>query len=56
MTNPRYNGKPLLRLLELYVLHVIGEISADDAERMVAMTPKLREIYGHSGEFRGQYT
>ncbi|MEM1052707.1 MAG: hypothetical protein AAGI28_11495 [Pseudomonadota bacterium] len=47
----RYDGKPLLRLLELYVLHVIGKISADDAERMVAMTPKLREIYGSSGEW-----
>jgi hypothetical protein len=51
MTNPRYDGKPLLRMLELYVLNVIGEISTEDADRMVAMTPKLREIYGHSGEW-----
>ena len=50
-SNQRYAGKPLLRLLELYVLDVIGAISAEDAERMLAMTPKLREIYGHSGEW-----
>lgn len=47
----RYLEKPLVRLLELYVLHSINEISADDMNRMVAMTPKLQEIYGHSGEW-----
>lgn len=51
MTNPRYDGKPLLRMLELYVLNVIGEISTEDADRMVVVTPRLREIYGHSGEW-----
>jgi hypothetical protein len=50
-TSPRYDGKPLLRLLELYVLNVIGELSTDDADRMMAMTPKLREIYDHSGDW-----
>lgn len=51
MTIPRYDGKPLLRLLELYVLNAIDEISTEDADRMAAMTPKLREVYGHSGEW-----
>lgn len=50
-TNPRYDGKPLLKLLELYVLKAIGEISSADEERMLALTPKLREIYGHEGEW-----
>lgn len=48
----RYDRKPLLRLLELYVLHVIGKISRDDADYMVGITPKLREIYGCSGEWQ----
>jgi hypothetical protein len=47
----RYFEKPLVRLLELYVLHSIGEISTDDMNRMFAMTPKLQEIYGRSGEW-----
>lgn len=50
MTNLRYDGKPMLRLLESYGLNAIGELSTDDADRMVAMTPKLRKIYRHSGE------
>lgn len=28
-TNPRYDGQPLLRLLELYVLRAIGELSQE---------------------------
>lgn len=28
--NPRYEGKPLLRLLELYVLDSIGLLEASD--------------------------
>lgn len=51
MVNPRYDGKPLLRLLEIYVLNVIGELSQKDAEGMKAMTPKLRELYSHNGEW-----
>jgi hypothetical protein len=47
--NPRYDGKPLLRLLELYVLWAIGELSEVDEGRLVAMTPKLQSIYGVSG-------
>lgn len=49
--NSRYDGKPLLKMLELYVLRSIGEISSGDEERMVAITPKLREIYHHNGEW-----
>lgn len=33
------------------MLNVIGELSTEDADRMVAMTPKPRETYGHSEEW-----
>ena len=46
MKDPRYDGKPLLRLLELYVQHVIGELSARDAQLLVQMTPKLQKTWG----------
>ena len=47
----RYDGKPLLKLLELYVLWAIGELSEVDESRLVAMTPKLQSIYGVSGSW-----
>lgn len=47
----RYDGKPLLRLLELYALRAIGHLDPDDEARLEAMAPKLREIYGSSGEW-----
>ena len=51
MTTDRYSGKPLLRLLELYVLWAIEELPADEEEELVAMAPKLRQIYGASGDW-----
>ncbi len=48
----RYEGQPLLRLLELYVLDAIGQLSPADDERLVAMTPKLRSIYHAEGDWR----
>ena len=45
----RYRGKPLLRLLELYVLWAIECISPNDLKKLVEMTPKLQKTYGHSG-------
>jgi hypothetical protein len=50
--NPRYDGRPLLRLLELYVLWAIGELSEADAERLRAITPNLRRTYGAEGEWQ----
>jgi hypothetical protein len=47
--NSRYSGKPLLRLLELYVLWCIGELSKQDEDRIVAMTTKLEETYKIKG-------
>lgn len=49
--NPRYDGKPLLRLLELYVLNAVGELSQSEEQALERMAPKLKEIYGGNGEW-----
>jgi hypothetical protein len=49
--DPRYDGKPLLRLIELYVQHVIGALSARDAQLLVQMTPKLQKTWAREGEW-----
>ncbi|HEY2882766.1 MAG TPA: hypothetical protein VGJ15_10040 [Pirellulales bacterium] len=45
----RYDGKPFLRLVELYILWTINKLSADDEQRLAAMTPKLSEIFNRQG-------
>lgn len=45
----RYEGKPLLRLLECYVLAAIGHLPEDQQEGLQRIAPKLSEIYGHTG-------
>ncbi|MEN3951234.1 hypothetical protein [Iodidimonas sp. SYSU 1G8] len=50
-SNPRYDGKPLLRLLELYVLRAIGELSQSEQQALERMAPKLQSIYGGNGEW-----
>lgn len=47
----RYDGKPLLRLLELYALRAIGHLHPADEAQMVVMAPKLRAIYDRQGEW-----
>jgi hypothetical protein len=49
MNNPRYHGKPILRLLECYVLKAIGALSPADTANLTAMQPKLAQIYSASG-------
>jgi len=49
MTNPRYDGKPLLRLVELWVLWVIGEIEPEDVTRLTEMEPHLRSTWSLEG-------
>ena len=51
MDADRYDGKPLLRLLELYVLHAIGELSQPQERELAQMGPKLQELYGGNGEW-----
>jgi hypothetical protein len=50
-SDPRYAGKPLLRLLECYVLRAIGALPEKEAQTLSDMTPKLREVYAHSGQW-----
>jgi len=50
-SNPRYDGKPLLRLLELYVLRAIGELSQSEQQTLERMAPKLQSLYGGNGEW-----
>ncbi|MFC0686889.1 hypothetical protein [Novosphingobium clariflavum] len=45
----RYAGKPMLRLLELYVLWSLDNLSEDDVSRLEAMTPKLTSTFGGDG-------
>ena len=47
----RYSGKPLLRLLECYVLWSLNELSEKDEESLRLMVPKLQEAYGKSGSW-----
>jgi hypothetical protein len=48
----RYEGKPLLRLLECYVLDSIGELSVGERSKLERMTPKLKALYGADGDWR----
>lgn len=48
----RYAGKPLLRLLECYILSAIGELSAEDEARLRQMAPKLGAAYRVSGTWQ----
>jgi hypothetical protein len=47
----RYAGKPLLRLLECYVLRAIGHLDAQQEETLRCMEPKLRLIYKNQGSW-----
>jgi hypothetical protein len=47
--NVRYDGKPLLRLLELYVLWALDELPLPEQETLNRMAPKLQAIYGGKG-------
>ena len=51
VSNPRYDGKPLLRLLDLYVLRAIGELSPDQEENMNRIAPKLQARFGGGGQW-----
>lgn len=48
----RYEGKPLLRLLECYVLNTIGQLTPADKSNLERMTPKLQAVYKLDGDWR----
>jgi hypothetical protein len=45
----RYDGKPLLRLLECYVLSAIDQINKDQSEILRSIEPKLALTYNRRG-------
>jgi hypothetical protein len=47
----RYQGKPLLRLLELYVLKAIDALPAPEQEALDKLSPKLQAVYGGDGQW-----
>lgn len=49
MNNARYENKPLLRLLECYVLKAIGYLTVDQGKVLESMEPKLAQVYGVNG-------
>jgi hypothetical protein len=49
--NPRYDGKPLLRLVELYVLKAIGELSQNEEDALIALAPRLQRVSGGGGQW-----
>lgn len=50
-SSKRYHGKPLLRLLELYVLNAIDYLTEEDAEVLLSMGPELTETFGFQGDW-----
>jgi len=48
----RYNGKPMLRILELYIFDAIGYLSPEDEAKMDRLTPKLAQTLGQTGGWR----
>jgi hypothetical protein len=52
MTNPRYDGFPLLRLLELHVISEVDKLSQEQEASLQRMTPKLNDLYGIQGSWK----
>lgn len=50
--NSRYDGKPLVKLLEFYVLWAIGELPEGVDRSMSALAPKLYALYGGDGQWQ----
>ena len=47
----RYESKPFLRLLELYVLWCIDGLTDTDERTLIDLTPKLQKTYGRHGRW-----
>lgn len=47
----RYKGKPFLRLLECYILNVVGQLDDKQYSALERMEPKLREVYKSEGSW-----
>ncbi|MDQ0469771.1 hypothetical protein [Labrys wisconsinensis] len=54
--NPRYEGRPLVRILECYVLWAIGELPEQEAKALQATTPMLQKTYNATGSWQDVVT
>ena len=43
--NTRYDGRPLLRFIDAYVLDAMGELADDSTKRLDSITPTLQSVY-----------
>jgi hypothetical protein len=50
--NTRYSGKPLLRLVDSYVLDAIGHLPPEVDAKMTEMEPKFRKTFKTTGSWR----
>ena len=50
--HPRYEGAHFRRLAECYVLAAIGQLPADDMQRLDDMTPKLQSTFKATGSWQ----
>ena len=48
----RYTGKPLLRLVDSYVLDAIGHLPAEVDAKMTEMEPQFHATFGTTGTWR----
>lgn len=48
----RYAGKPLLRLVDSYVLDAIGHLPPEVDAKMTEMEPRYREMFSDTGTWR----
>jgi hypothetical protein len=50
--NSRYDGRPFLRLLEVYILWAIGELEPQLAALIDELTPNLQKTYNRGGNWQ----
>ena len=50
--NPRYDNKPLLKILECYVLSTIGHLPEHEARALDTLTPTLRQCFKVEGNWQ----
>jgi hypothetical protein len=48
----RYEGRPLVRLLECYVLEALGQLDEQARATMRQVEPRLRQLYGVEGSWQ----
>ena len=50
----RYENKPLLRLLDCYLLDLIGELGEEQMQTLVSLEPMLQRAFKTPGTWRQQ--